>query len=97
MTTASQIKTSLTREIEEELGIPASDVSSDFHIVYYTIGAVVNNVPRMNLFFKASVPAAALTKTSHVTDFGWFDKDEFLAANLHASYNKHELAKVIFV
>src|SRR4051812_28240326 len=49
------IESALKREIEEELGVPASEISSDFQIVHYTIGSVVNGVPRMNLFFKVSL------------------------------------------
>ena len=59
------IESTLVREVEEELGVPAKEVSSDFEIVYYNIGNVVNSVPRMNLFFKASVPKELLGKTDH--------------------------------
>src|SRR3982751_4261747 len=72
------VESSLTREVEEELGVPAAEVSSDFQIAYYTIGKVVNAIPRMNLFFKVSVPEALLTSTSHVTMWEWFTKEEFL-------------------
>src|SRR5688500_10307917 len=50
------VETSLVRELQEELGIPAHEVASDFQIAYYNIGRVVNAVPRMNFFFKASAP-----------------------------------------
>jgi 8-oxo-dGTP diphosphatase len=90
------VESTLTREVEEELGVPACEVSSDFQIVYYTIGSVVNAVPRMNLFFKASVPEELLTKTDHVSDWKWFTKDEFLKADMHASYDKAKLVNVIF-
>lgn len=89
-------ESSFVREVEEELGIPPKDISSDFEIVYYNIGNIVSAVPRMNLFFKASVPEELLAKTDHVTDWRWFTKDEFLKVDLHASYDKAELAKVIF-
>jgi len=91
------IESTLTREVQEELGVPASQVSTDFQIVYYTIGNVVNGVPRMNLFFKVSVPKDQLQKTSHVSEWKWFTKDEFMQADLHASYDKAKLAEVIFV
>lgn len=90
------IESTLVREVEEELGVPAKEVSSDFEIVYYNIGNVVNSVPRMNLFFKASVPEELLGKTNHVAEYKWFTKDEFLAQDLHASYDKAALATVIF-
>jgi 8-oxo-dGTP pyrophosphatase MutT (NUDIX family) len=90
------IEAALKREIEEELGVPSNDISFDFKIVYYNIGSVVNGVPRMNLFFKVSLREDSLKSTSHVADWGWFTKDDFLSADLHSSYNKEKLAAVIF-
>jgi 8-oxo-dGTP pyrophosphatase MutT (NUDIX family) len=90
------IESTLIREVEEELGVPAIEVSSDFQIVYYNIGNVVNGVPRMNLFFKASIPEDQLQKTDHVSEWKWFTKDEFVEADLHVSYDKTKLADVIF-
>ncbi|MET0779236.1 MAG: NUDIX hydrolase, partial [Candidatus Saccharimonadales bacterium] len=72
------IESALTREIEEELGVPAKAVSSDFQIAYYTIGSVVDAIPRMNLFYTASLPAELLKKTTHVAGWGWFTKNEFM-------------------
>lgn len=90
------IESSLVREVEEELGVAAGEISSDFQIVHYTIGQVVNAVPRMNLFFKVSVPETSLKKTEHVAEWQWFTKDEFLQADLHVSYDKEKLAGVLF-
>jgi 8-oxo-dGTP diphosphatase len=90
------VEATLKREIEEELGVPSEDISSDLEIVYYNIGNVVNSVPRMNLFFKASVPENSLRQTNDVASWAWFDKDEFLNADLHASFDKERLADVIF-
>lgn len=90
------VESTVTREIEEELGVPASEVSSDFEIVYYNIGNVVSAVPRMNLFFKVSVPVTSLKKTEHVSEWKWFTKDEFMNQDLHASYDKSRLVDVIF-
>ena len=90
------VESSLVREVEEELGVSAKEVSSDFHIVHYNIGNVVNAVPRMNLFFKASVPEELLKKTDHVSEWKWFTKDEFIRLDMHPSYDKAELVDVIF-
>lgn len=90
------IESTLVREVEEELGVPAKEVSSDFEIVYYNIGNIVNAVPRMNLFFKASVPEELLGKTAHVAGWRWFTRDEFLEQELHPSYDKAVLADVIW-
>ena len=90
------IELTVTREIEEELGVPASEVSSNFEIVYYNIGNVVNAVPRMNLFFKVSIPETSLKKTDHVSEWKWVTKEEFLVQELHVSYDKNKLVSVIF-
>jgi 8-oxo-dGTP pyrophosphatase MutT (NUDIX family) len=90
------VESSLVREVEEELGVPASEVSSDFQIVHYNIGNVVNAVPRMNLFFKVSVPENLIIKTDHVSEWKWFTKDEFMRQEMHPSYDKTALVDVIF-
>jgi len=90
------IESTLVREVEEELGVPSHEVSSDFQIVHYNIGSVVNGVPRMNLFFKVSVPESQLRQTDHVSEWKWFTKDDFMQADLHASYDKAKLADIIF-
>lgn len=90
------IESTLVREIEEELGIPTKGISSDFKIVYYNIGNIVSAVPRMNLFFKASVLEELLGETDHIAQWKWFTKDEFLDLDLHASYDKADLTDVIF-
>lgn len=90
------IESTLVREVEEELGVPAALVQSDYEIVHYNIGNVVNAVPRMNLFFKASVPPEQLKKTGHVAEWKWCTRTEFMEANLHSSFAKQELADVIY-
>lgn len=90
------VASTLVREVEEELGVPAEDVSSDLQIVHYNIGNVVNGVPRMNLFFKASVPESSLRQTNDIAEWRWHTKDEFLKSDMHPSYDKAELATVIF-
>lgn len=86
------VESTLTREIEEELGVPANKVSSDFQIAYYKIGNTINGVPRMNIFFKASIPTGLIKKTDHVTEWGWFTKDELTELNINPSYDKVKLA-----
>jgi 8-oxo-dGTP diphosphatase len=90
------VESTLVREIEEELGVPAHQITSDFEIVYYNIGNIVNSVPRMNLFFKASIPEVTIQKTADISEWKWFTDDEFLASDLHASFDKAKLAAVIF-
>ncbi|HKR81993.1 MAG TPA: NUDIX hydrolase [Candidatus Saccharimonadales bacterium] len=90
------LKDCLFREIKEEIGVPSASVSSDFQIIHYNIGKVVNGVPRMNIFFKVSVPQDEITKTDHIEKWGWFTEDEFMELGMNPSYDKAELARVIF-
>jgi 8-oxo-dGTP diphosphatase len=90
------VESALVREVEEELGVPAQEISSNFEIVHYNIGNVVHSIPRMNLYFKASVPGGLLAETNHVEKWAWFTKDAFLRLEMHASYDKAELVNVIF-
>ncbi len=91
------LKECLIREIEEEIGVQRASVSSNFQIAHYNIGKVVNGIPRMNVFFKVSVPKDEIKKTDHVEKWGWFTEDEFMNLEMNPSYDKIELAKVIFV
>ncbi len=90
------VESSLVREVEEELGVSANEISSDFQIVHYNIGNIVNGIPRMNLFFRVSVPQASLKKTDHVEKWEWFARAEFMKSDMNPSYNKAELANIIF-
>ncbi len=91
------IESSLVREVEEEVGVPAKEVVSDFKIVYYTIGKVVNGVPRMNLLYKVTVPEELLGETGDVAEWHWFTEDEFMSLNMSPSYDDRiKLAEVIF-
>ncbi len=86
----------MTCEAEEELGVPADKVLSGFQIAYYKIGNVLNGVPRMNIFYKASVPIELIQKTDDVTKWGWFTKDEPMQLNVNPSYDKVKLAGIAF-
>ena len=90
------LKECLLREIDEEIGVPSSSVSSDFQIVHHTIGKIVHGVPRMNVYFKASVPEDKIIQTDHVETWGWFTKAEFMELEMNPSYDKAELAPIIF-
>jgi len=90
------VKSSLIRELEEELGLQAQEIFSDFQIVYYDIGKVVNGIPRMNLFYKISVTEKLSEETTRVAKWSWFTKNEFLKVETSPSYDKIKLADVIF-
>jgi len=90
------IESAVPHEVEEELGIPAKEVASDFQLSLYEFGGVVEGIPRLNLFFKVSVPVEQLKKTNEIAKWKWFDKDEFLASDIIPFYDKAKLARVIF-
>ena len=91
------VEVALIRELEEELGVPAKEVTSDFKIVHYTVGTVVHQIPRMNLFYRASLPKELIRKTSHVAEWGWFTRSEFMELKMSPSYaDRVKLAEVIF-
>jgi 8-oxo-dGTP pyrophosphatase MutT (NUDIX family) len=90
------IKDCLFREVEEEIGVLSDSISSDFKIIHHNIGKVVSGVPRMNVFIKVSVPEDEIIKTDHVEKWGWFTQDEFMQLRMNPSYDKAEIAKIIF-
>jgi 8-oxo-dGTP pyrophosphatase MutT (NUDIX family) len=90
------VEVSLLRELEEELGVPAASVSCDFQIVHYNIGKIVDGVPRMNIFFRVTVPKDQITKTPHVEKWAWFTKAELLEADMNPTYDRTVLSKLVF-
>lgn len=91
------IKAALVRELEEELGVSPSDITTDYKIIHHTIGTVVNGIPRMNVFYKVNISPQALSKTAHVEEWQWFTRDEFMDLNMGPSFkNRGEIAAVIF-
>lgn len=73
------VRTALTRELSEELGISESDITTDYQIIHVAMGAIVNGVPRTNLFYSVAVTPDAIRITDDVTEFGWFEPEEILS------------------
>ena len=90
------VKSTLSREVEEELGVPAKDVTSDNQLAFYEFGGVVNGIPRLNLFFKASIPVTKFNKTDEIAKWKWFTKEEFLELDIIPFYDKAKLITIIF-
>ncbi len=91
------VKDSLFRELKEELGLPVEQIETDLKIIHYTLGTVVNGIPRMNLFYEVKIPRDLLKATDQVARWGWFSRQEFMELNMSASYADREtLAQVIF-
>lgn len=90
------IQACLKRELEEEMGVSASSIYCDYKVVHYSIGKVVNGVPRMNMYFRVSLSKGEIKSTEEVQGWRWCGQEEFLSLNMNPSYNKAELASVIF-
>src|SRR6266496_1758730 len=90
------VETSLVRELKEELGVSAADITTDYKIAHHTIGTVVDNIPRMNVFYKVSIPEKALKITDQVAEWQWSTHEEFMKLNMSPSYkDRAKLAEVI--
>ncbi|HUB94161.1 MAG TPA: NUDIX hydrolase [Verrucomicrobiae bacterium] len=70
------IRQALPRELAEELGVSASDITTDYQITYLAIGAIVKGIPRANLFYRVEIPIEHIRAGNDVLDFGWFAPSE---------------------
>lgn len=91
------VEDGLVRELQEEIGVDPGHITTNFEIAYHTIGAVVNNIPRLNIYFMVDVLPESIKKTDHVSVWQWFTRDEFMKLSMSPSYkDRLELSKVIF-
>ncbi len=91
------VESCLVRELQEELGVSVTDIKTDYKIAHHTIGTVVDNIPRMNVFYKVFVSVRALKRTDQVAEWQWYTREEFVKINMSPSYKDREkLAEVIF-
>lgn len=65
----------LKREIYEELGVSPEHVSVQ-EILFATTEAIVNNLPRANVFYKLDFPVTKAVETAEVGGFAWFTVEE---------------------
>ena len=66
----------ILREVTEELGVPQDLIKIDNTIAFISIGAVVNGVPRANIFYRVDVPESEIKPSEDVFEQKWFDLDE---------------------
>jgi 8-oxo-dGTP pyrophosphatase MutT (NUDIX family) len=68
----------LTRELEEELGLPASALEIDPQVIFTTTDGVVRGIPKTNLFYRVRLPGGQteFTPTPDVEQSGWFTPKE---------------------
>jgi 8-oxo-dGTP diphosphatase len=75
----------LARELNEELGVPQNMVQTNGNILFVTIGAVVDNIPRANLFYRVDIPKGSMVPTKHVKESRWFEFDELASTYMSPS------------
>jgi len=80
----------LKREISEEIGVEPEDVSVEDHILLITTSAVVNGVPRANIYYRVKVPNEKIKVTDQIVDYDWFTYEEFLNLNISPSLESAE-------
>lgn len=77
------IHEALLREAIEELGVAPEHVTIDDTLAFISIGAVVNGVPRANLFYRVAVPENEIKPSEDVSEQQWFTLEEL--ASLYIS------------
>ena len=74
-----EIEPSLVRELNEEIGLKPSDVLLIEGPVFVATNAEMDGVPRVNIFYKATVHIEAVTIGQDVEELQWCSPEEFLA------------------
>jgi 8-oxo-dGTP diphosphatase len=77
------IHEALVREVGEELGVAPENVKIDDTILFISIGAIVDGIPKANIFYRATVPATEIKPTEDVLAQKWYRLDEL--PNLYTS------------
>jgi 8-oxo-dGTP diphosphatase len=85
------VEQAIRRELSEELGVDPQDVHYDASSLFLQIGAVVNGVPRANLFYRVHVPVEAIKLTEHVIEHKWCSATEI--AELYTSPSTGDVIK----
>ncbi len=83
----------LKRELEEEIGVAQSEIKMAEAVAFVTIGAVVDGIPRANLYFNVTVPLDKVKKTDHIVDLTWASTTElsklYLSPSIKIALDKH--------
>ena len=75
----------LKRELHEEIGVLPSDMQTDGKVVITTVGAIVEGIPKANLFYVVTVPPAKVTIGTDVEKFNWFSASDLNTMHLSPS------------
>jgi len=70
------VQEALIREVGEELGVASEYVTVDDTVFFISLGAIVDGVPRANIFHRVTVPVAEIKLTDDVLEQKWYSLDE---------------------
>ncbi len=83
----------LVRELSEELGVIEKEITTDGKVIFVTIGAVLEGIPKANLFYRVEIPAHSIKPTRQVVETNWFTLKEL--PNLYLSPSTGGAAELI--
>jgi 8-oxo-dGTP pyrophosphatase MutT (NUDIX family) len=91
------IHDALVREVSEELGVAPEHVQVDDTVAFISIGAVVEGVPKANLFYRVTVPSHEVKPTDDVLEQKWHSLEELPKLYISPSTGNviEELHKII--
>lgn len=61
----------LRRELVEELGIKPEFIKIDNHVLYVANAGVVNNVPRLNIYYRVELPVEDIHINDELLNLEW--------------------------
>jgi hypothetical protein len=69
----------------------------DSKVLFVTIGAVVEGIPKANLFYRVHIPKDAIRQTPHVIGYKWYEADALKELYLSPSVSDvmEDLAKLL--
>lgn len=75
----------LKRELTEELGVSEQEIITDGKVIFVIIGAVLEGIPKANLFYRVDIPVDSIKPTSQVIEASWFTIEELISLYLSPS------------
>ncbi len=79
------VEQALRRELSEELGLAFGDIRWDSQVLFVGLGAVLNGIPKANLFYRVHVITEKVQSTDHLLGYAWYAADEIPQLHLGPS------------
>jgi 8-oxo-dGTP pyrophosphatase MutT (NUDIX family) len=80
-----EIKAALKREIEEELSVPRDKMQIGDNIVLFTSNAVIDGIPKANIYYRVNLPLDGIRSSGDVLDFIWVGREDLQTLNFGPS------------